>query len=148
MAPLGIMVSFLVPFVFIHSDHEDTQVIRGQVGNFFTFHTALAGFMFITSVLFFHENQANDGDNNEDEDNEDSNVSVSNQLSNLFKDPPYVTLLIGFGVINASLGGLSAVLSPIVAVWGYEEVFLLLINFRILGLPVLLLGLHLAYFHR
>lgn len=119
MNPLGIMMSFLTPFIFVDPKHEEMSVIRSQVKDFFTFHSALAGFMFFTTLFFFHENKAN---KEMKEEEEGVKISIGSQLKTLFSDSTYICLLLSFAIVNASLGGISAVLSPIVAVWGHDEV--------------------------
>lgn len=123
MSPFGIMLSFIAPFMFIDPSNPSKSHIKLQIAEYFTFHTALAVFLFAASVLFFHENPHADAMNKgDDEDEEEAKIPIGQILRNLFTDVKYIFLLFTFAFANGSLAGISAILSPVMAIWGLGEV--------------------------
>lgn len=123
MAPFGVMLSFIAPFLFIDPSTPSEHQIRFQIQEYFTFNTALSVFLFLASVFFFHENPHSDSiGTDEDGEEQEEKIPAGKIVADLFTDIKYIFIMLAFGFANGALAGISAILSPVMAVWGLGEV--------------------------
>jgi Na+/melibiose symporter-like transporter len=117
MNALGQMGGFLLPFVFIQTNHVSDSVIKKEVRGYLTKHTIVAGVCFLLTILFVTENK-----NLETSDSEEEKIPMGTQIKCLFTDLSYVCMFICASITFGLLGALGNVVSLVVSVWGYEEV--------------------------
>jgi len=70
--------------------------------------------------------------------------TLKEQIKVLFSDIPYICMFISAGLVFGTLGSIGTSLNVIVYIWGYEEVYILLIRSLVVTVPPLelLLGLY------
>lgn len=98
---LGIMISFIIPSIFVDSDLSlDPKTIRSQVRNFHIFLLCAFGSLFLVCIFFFKEAPAKYTTYYEEERRIRKNLKFFTQFGELLTDPTYVsfTLVLGVGI--------------------------------------------------
>lgn len=119
MAPIGVMVSSVAPFWVIDESNPSKRMISLQIEEYFTIQTLAAMLIFLTVLFFFKDNPKNGG---VDYTKDGLRVPFGTQIKNLFSDVPYICLFLAFGITNGVLAGITATLSPTIAIWEKFEV--------------------------
>lgn len=123
MNPLGLIASFLYPFVFLKSgvaeDEFKTQVRAMMIS--FIWITATS---FILTVLTFFDKRVRNKLESEPllEGKSKKPTRIMAQIKQLMKDRAYVGMLLACSVAFGSFGGFGVSVNFLVSVWGYDEV--------------------------
>jgi Na+/H+ antiporter NhaC len=120
MQALGSIGAFLLPFFLINTKEPvDPEKVKDQLYTYFMVHIAIAAFLLFLSLGLFKENEHNNED--ESKDSEET-ISTGEKLKFLFKDSVYIAMFLSASLVFGLLPALGNSVSPIITVWGLEEV--------------------------
>lgn len=138
MNPLGVMASFVFPFIFI-KDSSSNEIVKEQVFKLFLTTVLIGGTIFLMILIFFHDNESylkkhkkelKENNSKSDlseksefsDDSFEEKIPFSKQLKTVFGDLCYFFMFISGSLIFGTLGGTANTLNVIVSIWGYEQV--------------------------
>jgi len=137
MNPIGNIIGFLWPFVFVNPEENDLNVVKSQINQYFFWHILMTGGIFFLVFLFYKgENKNSEGkkiDQNFQGKNDGklkkNEISFGLQAKSLMKDKCYLSLFVSGGLVAGTLGGIGAALNTVDVLFHFPAVIFIFSNF-------------------
>lgn len=131
MNPIGIIGSFIFPFVFVDPD-ADIPELKTQIYNMMFGFTAVTVSWLIITIVSYFENTHKKAlahlvdktsrlqEESFEEPEEEAEVPIMKQISTLLHDKSYIGMLLASSIVFGSFGGVGVAVNFLLTVWGYD----------------------------
>ena len=122
MNPLGLIFSFLYPFIFVDTKAEEIQ-FKKQVQTMMISLVGVTALWLILTIMTFFENESQDSQGLLSTEAEPKKIpEMISQIKILLKDKAYLGMLLACSIAFGSFGGFGISVNFLLSVWDYDEV--------------------------
>ncbi|XP_036298839.1 feline leukemia virus subgroup C receptor-related protein 1 isoform X2 [Pipistrellus kuhlii] len=136
---LGTAVGFLLPPVLVPSSHNTTELLAYNISTMFYGTSAISTLLFILTIIAFKEKPRYPPSRAQAaiQDSPPAEYSYKNSIMNLFKNIPFVLLLITYGIMTGAFYSVSTLLNQMILTYYKGEE----VNAGRIGLTLVVAGM-------